>query len=342
MTMRAACLVHDTNGYHFETRDVERPSIKSTEILVKISATGVCGSDFHLAEGHLGPTSSILGHEGVGRVVEVGSAVDIAIGTRVGISWVRDLCGTCVVCLTDGGETRCRAFITSGRQYDGTWAEYAIVPSTYIIRLPEVCSDEEVAPILCGGVTAYKAVKICGATPGHWVLISGAGGGVGALAVQYAKAMGYRVLAIDVGKREYCLSIGAEAYVEAGEVVPEAVGPTQAAIVTAGVAPAYRAAIDLLAPFGTLVCVGIPPADQEVAFNPTLCINKGISIIGSAVGTRKDIVEAIEFVSRGLVKPSIKLATFDDLTAISQNFSKVGTSGHANNADKDRKRPNTY
>ena len=326
-THKAAFVIRgDDHSYHFETRSTPLPELQPSDILVKLSCTGVCGSDFHLASGHLGPTRDILGHEGVGRVVKLGEAVaNIDIGARVGIAWVRDICGTCIGCLTPDGETRCRAFLTSGRVVDGTFAEYAIVPSRYIIRLPETCSDEQIAPILCGGVTAYKAVKICGATPGQWIIVSGAGGGVGSLGVQYAKAMGYRVLAIDAGKRDYCLSVGAEAYLDATEATVDAVkeiGVIQAAIVTAGVGRAHQAAMDFLAPFGTLVCVGIPPADQRVSFHPVELVNKGIRIIGSAVGTRQDILEAVDFVSRGVVKPSISIASLSDLTDISTKFDK--------------------
>ena len=326
-TQKAAYVVRgDNHSYHFESREAPLPELKASDVLLKLSCTGVCGSDFHLASGHLGPTKDILGHEGVGRVVKIGDAVtNIDVGARVGIAWVRDICGTCIACLSPDGETRCRAFLTSGKALDGTFAEYAVVPSRYTIRLPETCSDEQVAPILCGGVTAYKAVKICGATPGQWIIISGAGGGVGALGVQYAKAMGYRVLAIDAGKKDYCLSLGAEAYLDATKATVEAIekiGVIQAAIVTAGVGKAYQAAVDFLAPFGTLVCVGIPPPDQLISVHPITFVNKGIKIIGSAVGTRQDILEAIEFVGRGLVKPSISIASLDDLTDISKKFDK--------------------
>lgn len=137
--------------------------------------------------------------------------------------------------------------------------------------------------------------------------------------------MGYRVLAIDAGKRDYCLSVGAEAYLDATEATADAVekiGVLQAAIVTAGVGRAHQAAMDFLVPFGTLVCVGIPPPDQRVSFHPVELVNKGIRIIGSAVGTRQDILEAVEFVSRGVVKASISIASLDDLTDISTKFDK--------------------
>lgn len=228
--------------------------------------------------------------------------------------------------------------LNSGRRgFEGSFAEYAVVGSGYVVWLPEVdgegiLRDEVVAPVLCGGVTAFAALKASGVVGGEWVVVSGAAGGVGALAVQYARAMGYRVVAVDAGseKEEGCLRAGAEVYVDAcgerlaEEVVMEVTEKGAAAVlVCAGAGRAYQTALGMLAPFGTLVCVGIPPPDQLVNFHPLLFIDRGIRIIGSAVGTRGDILEALEFVRRGLVKPDIKIIGLDDLNAVAQDFGKV-------------------
>ncbi|KAJ9604182.1 hypothetical protein H2200_011016 [Cladophialophora chaetospira] len=335
-THKVAILMrHEDGQYHFETKTVPVPEIGPRDLLVRLSVTGVCGSDFHLAAGHLGPTSDILGHEGVGRVVKLGSAVDasvVSIGTRVGLAWVRDVCEECLCCMSPGGEGRCMAKLCSGLRREGTFAEYAVIPSRYIIRIPEGVPDDLVAPILCGGVTAYKAIKVSEAVPGRWLLISGAGGGVGALGVQYAKSMGYRVIAIDIGdverRREYCLKLGAEAYFDAREVDAAKIRAlttdgAAAVLVMANTGKAYQAALEFVAPLGTVVCVGIPASEDKVSFHPTLGINSGVRIIGSAVGTRKDIWEAIEFVQRGAVKPAIETANLDDLTDIGKNFGKT-------------------
>lgn len=242
-SQRAAILHQDLSSFDFTTENVPLPEVPLNSVLVKLSCTGICGSDFHLASGHLGPVRSILGHEGVGRVVKHGSTVNLSVlptGTRVGIGWIRDICGWCVACLHPGGECFCLARFTCGRWGDGTFAEFAVVPVRYAVRLPEVCLDEHIAPMLCGGVTAYKALKVCGATPGKWIAISGAGGGVGLLGVQFAKAMGYQVLAIDIGKRKHCLDAGSDAYLETEDVTTEIVSDitgdgVQAAIVTAAV-----------------------------------------------------------------------------------------------------------
>ncbi|KAJ9634458.1 hypothetical protein H2204_006283 [Knufia peltigerae] len=326
----------DSHSYHFETRVVPVPQIGPNDLLVRLSVSGVCGSDISLAAGHFGPTRDILGHEGVGRVVKLGSAVPpsfVSLGTRVGIAWVRDVCERCFCCLSPDGEARCLEMLCSGLRRDGTFAEYAVVPSRYVIRIPEGVPDQLVAPVLCGGVTAFKAIKVSEAAPGRWIVISGAGGGVGALGVQFARAMGYRVAAVDLGvsKREYCLELGAEAYFDAATVRPSDIqaltgtesGGAAAVLVMANSTKAYEAALEFVGPYGALVCVGIPPSDQTMKVHPIATISKNIRIIGSAVGTRKDIWDAIEFVARGVVKPRVQMATLDDLSDIAKNFQKV-------------------
>ncbi|KAM5343925.1 hypothetical protein ACJ41O_012462 [Fusarium nematophilum] len=325
-------------GFGFEIVRVGLPVPGPSDILVRLAVTGVCGTDIALASGEVGPTTSILGHEGVGYVVQVGDGVSkdqVTVGDRVGIAWLRDICGVCPFCLHAGGETRCKEQLNSGRKIDGTFAEYAVVPSRYVIHIPKRFDmpDELIAPVLCGGVTAYAALKKSGAVGGQWVAIVGAGGGVGAFAIQYAKAMGYRVIAIDVGdtKRDFCLSSGADQFVDAIKTADhrqavDAVTLERGAdlvLVCSASGRSYGAALDLLAPFGTLVCVGIPPPDQLVSFHPLLFINMGITIVGSAVGTKEDILEALDFVQRGLVKPVIVSKRLEDLPATVSRFSQL-------------------
>ncbi|OCL14611.1 alcohol dehydrogenase [Glonium stellatum] len=326
---KAAVITRSNKESRFEVKTLPLPELGPTDVLVKLSISGVCGTDFALASGELGPTCSILGHEGVGRVVKLGSALvetNIRLGQRVGVTWIRDICGECSMCLHDGGETRCAEQVHSGRKVNGTFAEYTVVPQRYLLKIPEDLTDEEVAPILCGGVTSYKALKTCGAVPGQWIAISGAGGGVGALGVMYAKAMGFRVIAIDAGvaKRQCCLELGAELYFDVvkeqnllASVKKVADGKGAAAVlVAAGNIAAYQSAMGLLGPFGTLVCVGIPPPPQTFGISPIVMIDNGFRIIGSAVGTRGDILEAIDFVRRKVVRPAVMTARLEDLNGI--------------------------
>jgi len=329
----AAVEGNDDGTFQFVLRDQPLPVLGPSEVLVQLSVSGVCGTDMALASGKLGPCQSILGHEGVGRVVQLGSAVTTAhvkLGQRVGVAWMRDICGTCSMCLKEAGETRCLEQIHSGRKVDGTFAEYTVVPVRYILQLQEGLSDEEVAPILCGGVTVYKALKICGAIPGQWLAISGAGGGVGSLGIQYAKSMGYRVVGIDGGieKESYCKRLGAEVYIDftRAKNVPAAVleategQGVSAVLAVAGTARAYQQSFEMMAPFGTLVCIGIPPPSERVSFHPLDFIDMGFTVIGSAVGTRGDVLEALKFVKRGHVTPTIQKVGLDKLNSIAQEF----------------------
>jgi propanol-preferring alcohol dehydrogenase len=318
--------------FHFEIHTVPIPSLGPSDVLVRLSASGVCGTDVALAAGKIDTQRTILGHEGVGRVVKLGAAITAAqvpLGLRVGVGWIRDVCGNCAMCMTEMGETRCLKQIHSGRAIDGTFSQYTVVPYRYLLPIPELLRDEEVAPILCGGVTVYKALKISGSTPGQFIVISGAGGGVGALGIQYAKAMGFRVVASDVGneKRAFCVGLGAEIYVDCTrESLKEAVDKVtdrngvSAAIVVAGSAKAYEASLEILGPFGTLVCVGIPPPTDLVQFHPLQFIDMGIRIIGSMVGTRGDVLEALDFVSRGEVVPAVQMKKLKDLDEIAHKI----------------------
>lgn len=293
-----------------------------------------------MAIGHFGPVGSILGHEGVGRIAVLGSNItaldpSVQVGQRVGVAWTRDICGACESCvdLVNEGETRCEKALHSGKAYDGTFAQYTLVPLRYLARLPsqfDDLPDEEIAPILCGGVTAYKAIKGCHITPGQWFAISGAGGGVGALAVAFAHAMGYRVIAVDAGpeKGEICRAQGAEFYIDVsqpgnlGEKVRQVTGGcgAKAVVVTATATVAYQQAFELLAPFGTLMCVGILSSESRVNFNPLWLIAKGWRILSSSVGTRADILEALEFVKRRAVVPKVQLGKLEDVEELIQTM----------------------
>lgn len=320
-----------------EVQNVEIPELKPWEVSVALSVSGVCGTDASLAAGHLGPSCAILGHEGVGRIVAIGDGVPhgvAKVGDRVGVNWVRDVCGTCRYCRVPGGESRCVEQWNSGRKWEGTFAEYCVVPSRYLLTIPDklTLSDELIAPILCGGVTSYKALKTCNAIPGDWIAILGAGGGVGALGIQYAKAMGFRVLALDVGvkKKDFCLRLGAESYLDAAskDIVQEAdlvtggVG-SKSVIVTASSGAAYALAFDLVSAFGTVVAVGIPTPDQTMNLHPLQFIDKGISLHGVLAGTHTDVLEALDFVQRGIVNPAVHIISLDELPEAIWDLTKV-------------------
>jgi len=292
-----------------------------------LEVTGFCGTDLSLARGYLGPCQSILGHEGVGRIVAVGfmcTREAAVIGQLVGVGWIRDACGCCRVC--EGGmkdETRCVAQVFSGRDVPGTLARYTVVPERYITPLPDGVPNELLAPVMCAGVTAYRALKVADLRPGSWVGVSGAAGGVGSLALSYAKEMGYRPIAIDGGDHQkvICMDAGAEIYLDfkkeeklKAAILRETDGKLcSAIIVCAGAASAYEAALGCLDYHGTLVAVGIPPPTSKISIHVLPLIDYGIRIIGSITGTREDIAEAAEFVREGLVKPRVTVIDIQEL-----------------------------
>ncbi|HVL79057.1 MAG TPA: alcohol dehydrogenase catalytic domain-containing protein, partial [Sphingomicrobium sp.] len=162
------------------------------EILVRVAATGVCHTDLHTARGDWAAKPSlplVPGHEGVGHVAAVGAGVDdVREGDLVGVPWLYDACGACEYCRT-GWETLCERQRNTGYSLNGTYAEYVLAKADFVGQLPEGCDPAEIAPILCAGVTTYKGLKEAEVSPGDWVGIVGIGG-LGHVAIQYAKAMG--------------------------------------------------------------------------------------------------------------------------------------------------------
>src|SRR5207344_2996610 len=211
-------------------------------IQVAIQASGVCHTDLHAAEGDwpVKPNPPFIpGHEGVGFVSGVGKGVrHVKEGDRVGVPWLYTTCGHCRHCL-GGWETLCTEQLNTGYSVNGGFAEYVVADPSYIGHLPVDLPFAEVAPVLCAGVTVYKGLKVTDTKPGDWVVISGIGG-LGHMAVQYAKAMGLNVIGVDVddSKLDLAKKLGASLAVNARKADPVAfikkeVGGAQGVLVTA-------------------------------------------------------------------------------------------------------------
>ncbi|GBE83983.1 GroES-like protein [Sparassis latifolia] len=286
------------------------------ECLVRLDCSGVCHTDLHAAKGDW-PIKAKLpligGHEGVGIVVAIGAHTQgspVKLGERVGIKWLAYSCLDCEMC-RKGLEQSCLNGQYSGFSVDGTFSQYVVSWVSHVTPIPENLPSTEAASILCAGVTVYRALKNSNTHIGDWVVLPGAGGGLGHLAVQYASAMGLRVVAIDTGaeKRDLCLKLGAEVFIDFRETkdlvkdikaATDGLGP-HAAVVTAATSQAYKQAIDYLRMGGTLVVVGLPAKaslDADIFFTVT----KSINIVGSYVGNRQDAREALDIASRGKVK----------------------------------------
>ncbi|WP_426592188.1 alcohol dehydrogenase AdhP [Cellulomonas sp. McL0617] len=321
-TMRAGVVRSFTTD--LEITEVPIPTIGPNEALVRVDYSGVCHTDVHAAHGDwpVRPTLPFIpGHEGVGRVVEIGDAVTrVAVGDLVGNAWLWSACGECEYCET-GWETLCPNQRNSGYSVDGSFGQYMVVDSRYCPVIPDGVDEAGVAPVLCAGVTVYKGLKMTDTQPGEWVLVSGIGG-LGHLAVQYAVAMGRRVAAIDVDDTKLALAtkLGAEVVVNAAlEADPaarlqELTGGVHGALVTAVNAHAFPQAVGALRRGGTVALVGLPPDQFPLDIFTTVLF--GLTVRGSIVGTRKDMTEALDFFARGLVTPTFTVRPLDDVNAI--------------------------
>jgi propanol-preferring alcohol dehydrogenase len=306
-TMRAAVVREFGKPLVIEERPVPEPG--AGELLVRVVASGVCHTDLHAANGDW-PVKPRLpfvpGHEAAGYVAGVGPGVDgFKEGEPVGVPWLHDACGHCEHCET-GWETLCEAQHNTGYSVDGGYAEYVLAKADYVARLPARTDFFAIAPILCAGVTTYKGLKETETMPGEWVAISGIGG-LGHVAVQYAKAMGLNVLAIDVNDAKLSLarSAGADAVVNAtvgcavDEVRKIVRGGVHGVLVTAPSVGAFRQGIGMARRHGTVVLVGLPAGEFPISIFDVVL--KRITIRGSIVGTRRDLDEAIAFAANGKI-----------------------------------------
>ena len=317
--MKAAVL-HKA-GAELAMEDVPVPKIGAGEILIKVKACGVCHTDLHLMAGEwrLPKLPVILGHEVVGEVVEAGHGVgNFQPGDRAGVPWIHSTCGACEYC-TSNREPLCPAIVVTGFMVDGGYAEYVKAAASHAVAVPQELAWQDAAPILCAGLTPYRALKISGAAVGETVAVWGVGG-LGHYAVQIAKAMGARVVAVDVAKAKLELAsrLGADSTVDASQVKPdEALRDLGGAHVVLCLAPAREAILqgfNALRRGGTLVLVGLPPGDFTL---PILgSVAKGIRILTSGVGTRQDLREVLALAARGKIKTVAEACRLEDLNDI--------------------------
>lgn len=331
--MMKAAIVNEFKQ-QLEIKEVPIPEIGYGEVLVKIKACGVCHTDLHAAHGDwpIKPKLPLIpGHEGVGIVEEVGPGVtSIKAGDAVGIPWLYSACGECEYCLT-GRETLCPHQLNAGYSVDGGYAEYCKAPANYIVKVPDGLSFEEVSPIFCAGVTTYKALKVSEAQPGDWVAIYGIGG-LGHVALQYAKAMGFNVIAVDIqdDKLELATQLGADITINGLNVDPvqeiyERVGGVQSAISVAVTKRAFEQAYRSVKRGGTLVVVGLPNDELPIPIFDTVL--NGVTVKGSIVGTRKDLQEALAFAAQGKVRTNIEVQPLDNINEVFQRMEKGQING---------------
>ena len=325
--MQAAFVEHF--GKPLVTREVDVPTPGHGQILVKTEACGVCHTDLHAATGDwpLKPKLPFIpGHEAIGRVAAVGAGVTIVkVGDRVGVPWLYSACGHCEHCLS-AWETVCAEAEFGGYTKNGGFAEYLIADPNYVAHIPAGLNPKEAAPIICAGITTYKGIKETKAKAGEWIVISGAGG-LGHLAIQYAKIMGLQVCAVDIddGKLALAKKVGADFVVNAkkhgdlAEAVKKATdGGAHGVLITAPSLGAFKQGVGMTRKRGTCVLVGLPPGDFPVPLFDVVA--NCITIRGSFVGTREDMAETLAFAAEGKVKADIEL---QPLSAINDIFDRL-------------------
>ena len=303
-TMRAVVVRGFGVAPHIE--EVAKPTAGPDEVVVRIEASGLCHTDIHAAHGDW-PVKPKLpftpGHEGVGIVETVGERVtDVAAGDRVAIPWLGYSCGTCDYCVS-GWETLCESQQNTGYSVDGGFAEYAKAHGGHVVKVPEGVDPFDAAPLTCAGVTTYKAVKVSGAKPADLVAVWGIGG-LGHLALQYARIAGASVVAVDLfdDKLELARELGAEFTVNAADEDPVAaikkLGGADAAVVLAVAPKAFEQAFASLRRGGTMSLVALP-AENRMELPIFETVLNGITVVGSIVGTRLDLRNVFDLHAEG-------------------------------------------
>ena len=316
--MKAALVTTFAEPLTVVDRDIPEPG--PGQVLVRMEACGLCHTDIHAVNGDwpFKPTLPFVpGHEGIGLVEKLGSGVtNRAIGDRVAIPWLGYACGECRYCI-DGRETLCEQQEDSGYSIDGAFADYAVASAKYVVAVPAEITSVDAAPLSCAGVTTYKALKVAKIVPAENVAVFGIGG-LGHLALQYARIMGGNVIAVDIedAKLRLATELGADHTVNAGSVDPveaiQELGGADVAVVLAASTKVFEQAFASLRRGGRLICVALPAeATMNIPIFDTVI--KGISIIGSIVGTRQDLAEVFALHAAGKTKVIAETRKIDDV-----------------------------
>ncbi|CAG8902694.1 unnamed protein product [Penicillium egyptiacum] len=319
--------------------DMPVASPGQNEVLIKLTCTGLCRSELRAVLAW-GAYNSIIGHEGIGIVVKAGPEVsDSLLGERVGVKWLYSACNECSVCKR-GFQNHCPQQLNTSRHVPGTLQQYVIADARFLTLLPEGVADEVAAPLLCAGLTMVGALSKLGneLRAGDFVVISGSGGGLGHIGVQIAARMkNLRVIAVDSGddKRALSLESGAEVFFDykTEDVIArvrEFTGEgAHATIVVPGTKEALKMAPNLVRNMGFVVNVGLPPNNLDIPLSATLCTARGLTFIGSSVGTEDQLTDLLQAASVGKIVPSIEVFDFSAVPTLIEKLREDGITGRA-------------
>jgi propanol-preferring alcohol dehydrogenase len=316
-------------GAPLEIQELDVPQPGPGEVLVRIEFSGLCGTDIHAARGDwpVQPTPPFIpGHEGIGRIEQLGAGVNTrALGERVAIAWLGYACGACRYCVS-GRETLCEKQQNSGYSVNGTFADYAVAPAAFATPVPEAITSREAAPLTCAGVTTFKAVKVAGVSPAETVAVFGIGG-LGHLALQYARIAGGFVTCVDIedSKLAMATELGADHVVNARTTDPvaaiQARGGADVAIALASSPASFDQAFRSLRRGGRLVCVALPADNGTLTLPIFDTVIGGKSVIGSIVGTRNDLADVFALHAAGRTRVVIADRKLDEVNTSIQDVS---------------------
>jgi D-arabinose 1-dehydrogenase-like Zn-dependent alcohol dehydrogenase len=282
-------------------QDVPNPEPAPNQVLIKIHASGLCYTDVHQANGALpGAFPRVLGHEPVGEIVAVGTAVTTRkVGDRVGVPWIQASCGRCEWCLR-GKPMFCAEQVGTGAGMSGGHAEYMPAYADATMLLPDGLSYEQAAPIFCAGYTVWSGLRWADPQPHERVAVVGIGG-LGHLAVQYAKAAGFETIAVSRSpdKDRLIQELGADELVRDGRGLAR-IGGADVVLGTSNSSDAMADTIQGLRPDGRLVVMGFEP--KPLPISPADLIMRRIKIVGSQQNGREYLYEALDLAARGKVK----------------------------------------
>jgi len=277
------------------------------QVLVRMEVSGLCHTDIHAAHGDWPVTPRlpfVPGHEGIGYVERLGAGVTSrAVGDRVAIAWLGSACGQCRHCI-GGWETLCESQQNSGYSVNGSFAEYAVVAAAFATPVPEGVSSRDAGPLTCAGVTTYKAIKVANVKSAETVAIFGVGG-LGHLALQYARIAGGFVIGVDVedDKLAMATELGADHVVNARSTDPvqaiRELGGADVAVALAASPQSFDQAYRSLRRGGRLVCVALPADNAALSVPIFDTVLGGKSVIGSIVGTRNDLADVFALHAAG-------------------------------------------
>jgi len=310
----------DEHSNPLELTELPEPVPGEGEVLVEVSACGVCHTELDEIEGRTPPPRLpvVLGHQVVGRVVGIGAgggAGALAEGTRVGVAWIFRSCGECGHC-REGNENLCEGFVATGRDADGGYAEYMTVPEAFAHPIPEVFGDAEAAPLLCAGAIGHRSLKLAGLKDGQSLGLTGFGASahlvLKMLKHRYPRSNAY-VFARSESERAFALELGA---VWAGDTADRAPEVLSAIIDTTPVWKPVVEALANLAPGGRLVINAIRKEDIDkdylgrIDYPEHLWMEKEIKSVANVA--RSDVSEFLELAAEIPIRPEVQEYPLED------------------------------